>query len=157
LKTFFEFLSEQFDQNIVPFSQLGIGSVYHKGDANSIDQIDPFRLARKQNKKGRSYGGFYVGPLVHANTYPGNYLMKIDINPNARVLVSDVVDRLDVRDLSNHMNNGVDMMWGKDIRGFDQGVIINKRAITNTSVTASRLAASGDREETNMKQLGGLN
>jgi len=55
------------------------------------------------------------------------------------------------------MNNGVDMIWGKDIRGFDQGVIINKRAIINTSVTASRLATSGDHDETNVKQLGGSN
>jgi hypothetical protein len=126
MKSFNEWMNEQ---NTIPFSKLGINKVYHKGSVSSPEQIDPFRLAIKQNKKGRSYGGFYVGDLKHAQMYPGENLLEISINPNAKVLLAGMVDRMQISDLKNYANQGIDMIWGNDIRGEKQGLVLNKNAI----------------------------
>lgn len=117
------------EKRTVPFSSLGIKEVYHTGDISSLDQIDPFKIASKQNKKGREYGGFYVGPLDHADQYPGSHLSRIEIDPKANVLVGGMIDRVSVSELKAYLSQGIDMLWGKDIRGLEQGIIINKSAI----------------------------
>lgn len=132
MKTFQQYLEHQ-NENIL-FKDLGIGYVYHKGEIDSADHIDPFRIALKQNKKGRNYGGFYVGSLDHAEKYFGGILLKIEISPNARVLVmknAGSTDRLSVDTLKSYAENGVDIIWGKDIRGLEQGLILNTKVITS--------------------------
>jgi hypothetical protein len=131
MKSFKDYLREQ-SEELITFAQLGIGDMYHRGSISSIEEVDPFRIASKQNKRGRSYGGFYVGSLDHAKMYPGNFLLKLKIDPSAKVLMVSGVgktDRLDIDSLRLHMDKGVDIIWGKDIRGFEQGVIINKNII----------------------------
>lgn len=118
--------------NTVPFSSLGINDLYHKGNIDNIEQINPFRLSSKQQKKGRNYAGFYVGPIEHASLYDGN-LYKIIIDPKAKVLIKtgDLggTDRASLEELKRYYGLGIDMLWGKDIRGFYQGIIINKNSI----------------------------
>lgn len=131
MKTFQQYLEQK--SEIILFKDLGLKSLYHKGELNTADQIDPFRIASKQNKKGRSYGGFYVGSLDHAKTYPGSMLLKIEIDPNAKVLEMKNLgstDRLDISVLKSYANEGIDMIWGKDIRGLEQGLILNTKVIT---------------------------
>ena len=136
MKSFKEYLREQ-SEDVITFDQLGIGDIYHRGSISSLDEIDPFRIASKQSKRGRNYGGFYVGSLDHAKMYPGNFLLKLKIDPSAKVLtVSGVgkTDRLDISSLRLHMDQGIDIIWGEDIRGFEQGIIINKNIIKGVEI-----------------------
>lgn len=130
MKSFLEFMQDQ--QSIVPFRRLGISPVYHRGGAESLGAVDPFRPSTKQRKRGSDYAGFYVGPLDHVEQYPGENTLKLDIDPDARVLLvpaAGATDRLDVKYLRSQLENGVDMIWGKDIRGLDQGIVVNKAVI----------------------------
>jgi hypothetical protein len=126
MKNFYEWLEST---NTVPFSSLGINDLYHKGNIDNIEQINPFRLSGKQQKKGRNYAGFYVGPIEHASLYDGN-LYKIIIDPKAKVLIKKGnTDRVSLEELKRYYAMGIDMIWGKDIRGLYQGIIINKNSI----------------------------
>lgn len=99
-----------------------------------FNNIDPTRLATKQFKPGREYGGFYVGPLDHAKLYGGTGF-KITLKPNANVLYNpeQTIDRVSIKQIQNLQQQNIDVLWGKDIRGKQQGIITNKNAIQNVT------------------------
>lgn len=114
----------------------GLTEVVHYGDLpEGLASIDPLRPAQKQQKKGRNYGGFYVGPESHASLYPGTRY-GFDIAPNARVFrVNQVIDRIPVETLQTLRDQGVDIIYGKDIRGKEQGVVLNMAALAEQKTT----------------------
>lgn len=97
---------------------------YHGGvDSNfNIDRIDPFRLASKQNKRGRTNAGFYMygeSDLEGAKRYANMQqtpkgVAKISIDNSANILDYDgSITRIPQETLKNLQEQGYDVLRGK--------------------------------------------
>lgn len=122
---------------------------YHGGLEENFDfnNLDPFRLAQKQNKKGKNYAGFYMyselnkdGAVHYAkqqndlDNTNNKGIYKIEIDPNARVLELEQgsILRLTQEELEYYQSLGYDLIAGKNYLGKTEYVLLNKDAIINT-------------------------
>ncbi len=116
--------------------------LYHGGLPGNIilDQIDCNRLGTKQNKKGRTYGGFYLtdeSSRSWSEDYAKQKTGKMHgflIASSARILETDrVIDRL-----SQEERNGYALQWdlvkGIDICERTQYVLLNKSVVRDIGV-----------------------
>lgn len=126
------------ENNILPIENTPlINGAYHftgksEESPNFLNDINPLRIATKQSKPNKQYGGFYIGPLDHAKLY-GGIGYKINLKPNTTVLYNpeQIIDRITINQIQDYQNQNIDVLWGKDVRGKPQGIITNKNAIQN--------------------------
>jgi hypothetical protein len=114
-------------------------SLYHGGlgAKATIQDIDPFRVATKQFKRGREYGGFYMGDEGVAGKYAQQGAMpsvhRIDLMPNARVADLEsgrLIDRIKVDELKE-LSKQADVLRGYGIgaKPEQQYILLNKDAV----------------------------
>lgn len=114
--------------------------LYHGGlaDTATLDNIDLNRPGSKQNKPGKTYGGFYLTDetsLEWSKDYAREkgYLHGFLIKKEAKILETNkIIDRLsqEERDLAAQE---YDLIKGKDILGRTQFVLLNKDVIEQIS------------------------
>lgn len=113
---------------------------YHGGlgdEIKTIDDIDLFRTAIKQNKKGRDYSGFYLYDAVQkegAATYAkqtGRNLHEFDIAKNSKIKELSNIERVTKEDLQKYIDEGYDMITGIDVRGRKEYILLNKEKVKN--------------------------
>jgi hypothetical protein len=126
--------------------------LYHGSDQKlSLDNVDTDRLATKQNKKGRTYGGFYGTTNVdEAKGYAGEngHVHEIKIKDGSKTLETDRdVTRLSQEDRDAYRKQGVDVLIGKDPRGRTEHVILNKSAIESFSRQKAEKSTSAAKAE----------
>lgn len=128
---------------------------YHGGldDATSLKNLDLFKTAVKQNKKGRDYSGFYMydesqklGAQKYANSTTGN-LHEIKISRFSKTKTLPNIERLSKTDLQKYTDEGYDMIKGTDVRGRTEYVLLNKNKVKSFNnigeKTPIQLAESG--------------
>ena len=118
--------------------KLGGQILYHGGlsTETSIDNIDLDRLGAQQNKKGRTYGGFYLTDDTskewsedYARTRNGN-LHGFLIKPTARTIeiIDRDIDRLSAEARTNFARD-YDVIKGKDLLKRTEYVLLNKEIV----------------------------
>ena len=111
--------------------------LYHGGlsDSINLDEIDCDKLGQ-QNKKGRTYGGFYLTDEVSrtwseqfAMTRNGN-IHSFLIKSSAKILFGGnrVIDRLSEEERKEYAKQ-YDLIQGKDILGRTQYFLLNKTVV----------------------------
>ena len=107
---------------------------YHGGLPSGSDKsvIDPFKEAKKQNKPGRHYGGFYMTKDIdYAKNYVrhnGGGLFKITISGGRSFDMSTGIERIKVDDLKE-LSKKYDLLYGKEIMGHEVYVLLNPSII----------------------------
>lgn len=112
--------------------------LYHGGlpDNTDMSKIDLNKPGSQQNKKGKSYGGFYLSDesskdwaIDYAKKRNGN-LHAFRIDKAARILdMSDtVIDRLSQKERDEFAKE-YDVVKGKDVLGRVQFVVLNKAVV----------------------------
>lgn len=105
----------------------------------TLNDIKLFNPNAKQNKNNKIYGGFYTtdqSDIAQAQKYAtqSGSIYKIFINPNANIITKDGdITRLSQNTISQYLNNNIDIVKGKDPRGYTEYAIINTNIITNIS------------------------
>lgn len=115
-------------------------ALYHGGlpEDASIEDVDLERLGTQQNKKGNTYGGFYLtddSSRHWSESYArerGASLHSFDIHPQARILDAGErnTDRLSAEERQTLAQNH-DLIKGKDALGRTQYTLLNKSVVTN--------------------------
>lgn len=124
--------------------------LYHGGLPSDFDfsQLNPFRIAEKQNKAGTNYGGFYMTEHPDmANHYAKQsdgsvHQFRISKNANIQDYPSNV-ERIDVGTLRKLYEQGVDVLRGKNAARNTEYVLVNPKAINNPRTVDTSLF--GDR------------
>ena len=114
-------------------------SFYHGGlnEDFNINDLDVNRLAEKQQKKGRSYAGFYLYDeegRSGAETYSdqtGKGLHRFDIREDANVLTLNNIERVTQAQLEEYRQQGYDLIQGVDVRGRTEYILLNKDIVVN--------------------------
>jgi len=115
-------------------------TLYHGGlpEDASIEDVDLERLGTQQNKKGNTYGGFYLtddSSRHWSEGYArerGASLHSFDIHPQARILDTGErnTDRLSAEERQATAQTH-DLIKGRDTLGRTQYTLLNKSAVTN--------------------------
>lgn len=117
--------------------------LYHGGLSEKLilEDIGLNRFGTQQNKKGRTYGGFYLTDESSKN-WTNKYAMERNgnvhgflIDPLARILeTSDTnIDRLSQEQRDNYAKD-YDLIKGKDLLGRIQYVLLNKDIIIDIGI-----------------------
>ncbi|HRY36892.1 MAG TPA: hypothetical protein P5230_03395 [Candidatus Magasanikbacteria bacterium] len=124
-------------------TQTGETILYHGGlpDNISMDSIDLNKTDSKQNKKGKTYGGFYLSDETSKNWSEqyaktgSNNVHGFLVDKGSRVL--EITDR-DIDRLSQEKRDELakeyDLVKGKDLLGRTQFVLLNKDIIKGLGV-----------------------
>lgn len=114
--------------------------LYHGGlpETASLEDIDLNRMGSQQNKRNRSYGGFYMSDessLDWATGYAqerNGILHGFLIAPHARIgeITGRDIDRLSIEERAM-LGRDYDLVRGKDLLGRSQYVLLNKDAVTD--------------------------
>ena len=124
---------EELRSNLRPRERI----LYHGGLApeTTLEQIDLERLGTQQNKRERSYGGFYLddeSSRKRAERYASmrnGILHGFVISAEARMLDTGVmIDRLSEKERREYAKS-YDVIKGKDVLGKSQYVLLNKGVI----------------------------
>jgi len=118
--------------------------LYHGGlpDGTTLDDIDLNRNGEQQNKRGRSFGGFYLTD-ESSKSWSDDYAMKRNgvmhgfvIDKNARIddRGKAQIDRLSAEDRAEAAKTA-DVIKGKDLLGRTQYVLLNKDVIKGVGET----------------------
>jgi hypothetical protein len=118
--------------------------LYHGGlpDGTTLDDIDLNRNGSQQNKRGRSFGGFYLTD-ESSKSWSDDYAMKRNgvmhgfvVDKNARIddRGSQQIDRLSAEDRAEAAKTA-DVIKGKDLLGRTQYVLLNKDVIKGVGET----------------------
>jgi hypothetical protein len=103
----------------------------------TLNAIQLFNPNAKQNKNNKKYGGFYTTnptDINQAQKYatPTGSIYKIEIKPNANIITkNNDITRLSQNTINQYLNNNIDIIKGKDPRGYTEYAIINTNIITN--------------------------
>ena len=119
---------------------------YHGGlDPNAtLDDIDLFKLAARQQKKGRDYAGFYMSPDIEKGSFalgyhlnnPSSGLHKIELPSNSKAYeYSGSMERIKKSELEKLKEQGYDYIKGKNIFGQPEFVLLNKDKARLTEVS----------------------
>jgi hypothetical protein len=118
--------------------------LYHGGlpDGTTLDDIDLNRNGTQQNRRGRSYGGFYLtdeSSKDWSNSYASqrNGVMHgFAIDKNARIddRGDQQIDRLSAEDRAEAAKTA-DVIKGKDLLGRTQYVLLNKDVVKGVGET----------------------
>lgn len=118
--------------------------LYHGGlpEGTSLDDIQLSRAGTQQNKKGRSYGGFYLtdsGSKDWSTDYAkgrNGVMHGFRVSKDAKVgdLGGKNIDRLSNEERAS-LAEQYDVVKGKDTLGRDQYVLLNKDAIAGVGET----------------------
>lgn len=120
-----------------PVNKEAPGLTLYHGARNadfSLDTIDTDRVGTLQGKKNRTYGGFYTAASPNAAAVyagPNGTVHSVEIKPGAKVenTTKDIM-RLSQEDRDAYRARGVDVLVGKDVRGQEEHVVLNKDAIS---------------------------
>jgi hypothetical protein len=118
--------------------------LYHGGlpEGTTLDDIDLNRNGTQQNKRGRSFGGFYLTD-ESSKSWSDKYAMERNgvmhgfaIDKNARIddRGSEQIDRLSAEDRAKAAETS-DVIKGKDMLGRTQYVILNKDVVKGVGET----------------------
>jgi hypothetical protein len=118
--------------------------LYHGGlpDGTTLDDIDLNRNGSQQNKRGRSFGGFYLTD-ESSKSWSDKYAMERNgvmhgfaIDKNARIddRGSEQIDRLSAEDRAEAAKT-TDVIKGKDLLGRTQYVLLNKDVVKGVGET----------------------
>jgi hypothetical protein len=115
---------------------------YHGSPNNALrrEDIKVFSdHSRKQNKRGRDYGGFYTSAedrIADAQRYagPSGTVYKVDLTPDS--VIEDITGKRDITRLPKEYIDelrarGVSVVTGKDVLGRQEHAIIDEAAIAN--------------------------
>lgn len=117
-----------------PYTPKNTISLWHGGlefDFN-IDQLDVTRLAQKQQKKGRTYAGFYLYDETSkkgAESYSsqtGKGLHRFEVDKNSKILELNSIERVTRKQLREYKEQGYDLLKSKDVRGRVEYILLNK-------------------------------
>ena len=112
--------------------------VFYHGSNNpglTVENVQVLGGERKQNKKGRRYGGFYiagVAGLKEAQGYAGaeGVTYRVELKPSAVVETKQGdITRLSEATIAEYRERGVDVVKGTDPRGRIEYAVINEDAI----------------------------
>jgi len=127
--------------------------LYHGGlpEGTGMDDIDLGRAGSQQNKKGKSYGGFYLtdpGSKDWSTDYArgrNGVMHGFRVSKDAKVgdLGSKNIDRLSANERAS-LAEQFDVVKGKDTMGRDQYVLLNKDAISGVGETNVGLGRTGN-------------
>jgi hypothetical protein len=118
--------------------------LYHGGlpEGTTLDGIDLNRNGTQQNRRGQSYGGFYLTD-ESSKSWSDRYAMERNgvmhgfaIDKNARIddRGSEQIDRLSAEDRAEAAKHS-DIIKGKDLLGRTQYVILNKDVVKGVGET----------------------
>jgi len=105
----------------------------------TISDIDPFRKAGRQSKKGKDYAGFYMSPDLKPNSFalgyhknkPGSGLHKIILDKDSKAYEHDgEMERISTLELKSLLNKGYDYIKGKNLFGKPEFILLNKKKAT---------------------------
>ncbi len=116
---------------------------YHGGmlTGSTLDNVDMDHLGGQQNKKGRSYGGFYLTNETsrywseqYARLFEDNGLFRLRLRDGAkifRVVGKADIDRLNKETRDALREAGYAMIVGKDVLNRFQAVLLDKSAVVS--------------------------
>jgi hypothetical protein len=118
--------------------------LFHGGlpEGATLDAIDLNRNGEQQNKRGRSFGGFYLTDET-SKAWSDDYAKKRNgvmhgflISPAARIddRSDQIIDRLSAEDRAKAAEN-FDVIKGKDTLGRMQYVLLNKDVVKGVGET----------------------
>jgi len=136
---------------------------YHGGlDKNAtVADIDPLRLAQRQNKKGRSYAGFYMSPdleegswaLKYARENPNAGLHEIRLPSNAKgYKYEGSMERIKQSVLKDLQKQGYDYIEGTNLFGQPEYVLLNTEKATIKEVSGTVEGLNTTRQPLNIDQ-----
>lgn len=110
-------------------------------DDTTIETIDLNRFGTQQNKKGRTYGGFYLSDESskdwaekYASERSGNIHGFLITDSSRMVKIQDWdIDRLS-QERREELAKQYDIIQGKDILGRNQYVLLNKNVVKGFGV-----------------------
>jgi superfamily I DNA/RNA helicase len=135
--------------------------LYHGGlpEGTTLDDIDLNRNGTQQNKRGRSFGGFYLTD-ESSKKWSEDYADKRNgvmhgfaIDKNARIddRGNEQIDRLSEEDRAEAAKD-FDVIKGKDLLGRSQYVLLNKDAVMGVGETNLKNSKGTNSDSNNAKE-----
>lgn len=126
-------------------------SFFHGGLPDDFDfsTLDPLRLAKKQQKAGRNYAGFYMldeGQLQGAEHYADmnkGAVHKITVSGDSRIKDISSIERLPQSYLKQLIDEGYDLVRGPNSLRKQEYVLLNPSKIVNSAVIRKAASALG--------------
>lgn len=124
--------------------------LYHGGlpENATLDSVDLAREGSQQNKRNRSYGGFYLTDETSrdwSESYAkerNSALHELTLKPDARILNEGdkVIDRIN-KQQREKLSENYDVIQGKDTLGRTQYILLNKDAVLSFKNVNSKQSA----------------
>jgi hypothetical protein len=131
-------------------------TLYHGGLAenSTLKNIDVFRYAKKQQKPGREYGGFYMTADVesaanYARMNNSEFVGEFVIDPDAKIL--DLGDdgrvmRIKTKDLHKYLDEGYDLLTGTCLER--EYVLPNKEVVKEFQLYKLKAVTKSEQQST---------